>query len=430
MLMNTGKLLERLEEFVTKANKTNKSTEKAKILSSYKDLKEILRYVYDRSITFGITSKSYKKYVQAEPPKSVDAPLDFLKLLDSFAQRRITGHDALEKLRSFIRQYPNHESTILNVIDKNLKIRMNTKQINRVIPGLIKDFRVALAEKYQKKWIDKSFRYFVSRKLDGVRCICKVVAHQNGPISKILFFSRIGNEFLDKNKRSTLTTLETHIQRSFGNLTQTVYLDGELCVVDSEGREDFTEIMKEIRIHVKNPRYYVFDILSEREFETGTSASTYSERYRRLERLYLKNDHVVLLQQYPLEHLSALMKKMEKHHWEGLMIRKDTVYKAGRSKDLLKLKKFQEGEFRVLGITKGPFRVVGADGLEKEIMTMTSAVIDYNNTKVGSGFSLEERKLFFKHPERIIGKKITVKFFERTKDSLRFPIFKGVRDYE
>ena len=50
---------------------------------------------------------------------------------------------------------------------------------------------------------------------------------------------------------------------------------------------------------------------------------------------------------------------------------------------------------------------------------------------VGSGFSLEERQHYYKHPEDIIGKEITVKYFEETKNqdggySLRFPTVKCI----
>ena len=40
------------------------------------------------------------------------------------------------------------------------------------------------------------------------------------------------------------------------------------------------------------------------------------------------------------------------------------------------------------------------------------------------------RNIFYKNPKLIVGKKITVKYFEKTKNSLRFPIFIGIRNYE
>ena len=51
-----------------------------------------------------------------------------------------------------------------------------------------------------------------------------------------------------------------------------------------------------------------------------------------------------------------------------------------------------------------------------------------HDVNVGSGFSLEERQKYNTDPSLIVGKKVTIKFFEKTETSLRFPIFKGVRE--
>jgi DNA ligase-1 len=49
--------------------------------------------------------------------------------------------------------------------------------------------------------------------------------------------------------------------------------------------------------------------------------------------------------------------------------------------------------------------------------------------RVGSGFTIDQRKEFYKNPKKILGKIITVQYFEETKNqdgglSLRFPTFK------
>ena len=54
-----------------------------------------------------------------------------------------------------------------------------------------------------------------------------------------------------------------------------------------------------------------------------------------------------------------------------------------------------------------------------------------NIVSVGSGFSLEERSRYYENPKLIIGKEITVQYFEKSKDkqgieSLRFPVVKHV----
>ena len=124
--------------------------------------------------------------------------------------------------------------------------------------------------------------------------------------------------------------------------------------------------------------------------------------------------------------------KVEKYGWEGLMLRDNLKpYKGKRIRDLCKVKKFFDEEFKVLDIITGPIRVIDKDsGLDTTIECMTAVIINYENTKVGSGFSIEERQHYYKNPDDIIGKLITVQYFEKSNESLRFPTFKGIRNYE
>jgi DNA ligase-1 len=52
-----------------------------------------------------------------------------------------------------------------------------------------------------------------------------------------------------------------------------------------------------------------------------------------------------------------------------------------------------------------------------------------NIVRVGSGFAIDQRQEFYKYPKKILGKIITVQYFEESKNqdggiSLRFPTFK------
>ena len=107
------------------------------------------------------------------------------------------------------------------------------------------------------------------------------------------------------------------------------------------------------------------------------------------------------------------------------MIRRDTYYKAKRTNDLLKYKSFHDDEFKVIGIEEGTKGILNkATGEVEDKRIMAAVIIDYNNTKVGSGFTDQERLFYVENPEKIIGKIITVQYFEKTEDSLRFPTFK------
>lgn len=114
------------------------------------------------------------------------------------------------------------------------------------------------------------------------------------------------------------------------------------------------------------------------------------------------------------------------------MLRKDVPYKRGRSKDLLKIKGMQDSEYIVTGIIEGT--ATYNEGGAKEYPVVAALTIEHkgNIVKVGSGLSKEQRINWLKNPNDIIGKTITVQFFEETQDSktgeysLRFPVLKYV----
>ena len=93
-------------------------------------------------------------------------------------------------------------------------------------------------------------------------------------------------------------------------------------------------------------------------------------------------------------------------------------------------------EFKVLGVEEGDAQEL-VNGVMQKIKCVGSLVIEYkgNKVNVGTGLSLEQRKRWYKHPEEIVGKTITVKYFEPTQNqdgswSLRFPVLKVIYDKE
>lgn len=114
------------------------------------------------------------------------------------------------------------------------------------------------------------------------------------------------------------------------------------------------------------------------------------------------------------------------------MLRKNDTYKGGRTKDLIKVKKFQDSEYVVTGYECGDVKY-GTETFS-DVVTNLHIIHKGNRVSVGSGISKEQRILWRKKPEKIIGKTITVQYFEETMDSktgeysLRFPVLKYVYD--
>jgi DNA ligase-1 len=141
------------------------------------------------------------------------------------------------------------------------------------------------------------------------------------------------------------------------------------------------------------------------------------------------------LEQLPVEglkHIQDLSDKANKLGYEGIMIRKDCEYKGKRSNDILKVKKFHDAEYVVVGLDFGDHRII-EKGKEVKQRLLSQVFIEHkgNRVAVGSGFSKEQRKYYKEHPGELVGKTITVQYFEETINdegfsSLRFPVVKHI----
>jgi ATP-dependent DNA ligase len=349
-------------------------------------------------------------------------------MLDDFNERNMTGHSAIEAMNRFIADYSEWADLIYQVIDRNLETRATTTLINKVIPKFIPTFEVALAHDAAKVKGVNIFdgTWLVSRKLDGIRCICFIHGED------IRFFSRNGKELL------TLGKVAEEIRRL--GITDTV-LDGELCLMNEGGSDDFQGVLKQIQRKghtIENPRYQIFDILQAGEFAGEDESPLFSTRIDCRGHLLgdLKSSAILeILPQVRImdeDSLEELKSQSKDSNWEGLIARKDTHYSPGRSKNMLKIKEFFDAEYEVTSLIMGPQRVI-VDGREIEEEMLSAVTISHmgSTVQVGSGFTIDQRRHYYKKIGDILGSIITVQYFESTTDqhgnhSLRFPVFKGI----
>jgi len=429
--------MKELKQFVDKMQATSSSLDKVEILKQQPEfIKKILEYTYNPYKQYYVTSKTCKKNSDLCDPNKIHDTI--FGLLDDLTNRVYTGHDAIAMVNSFVAQNPGYEDLIYNIIDKDLKIRAGAKVLNKAWPGLIPTFNVALAQSYDGKcdWNDE---WFASRKLDGVRCLAVVDAE-----GKCTLYSRMGKEF------TTLNKVKEAIEAT--NIINTVF-DGEICLVDENGDEDFQGVMKQLRRkdhQIKNPAYMMFDMLSNKEFNDCKGNEILENRLHKLrswcpEMNYDRDDNGELIHLNILrnteqviingdDHLETWNTLAEANNWEGVMLRKNIGYEGKRSKNLLKVKKFFDAEYTIVDCDFGPMSVV-RDGKEKQETMLAQVYIVHkgHQVKVGSGFSQEQRIKYT--TEDIVGKIITVQYFEETKNdkggiSLRFPTVKHIYENE
>ena len=435
---------------VTLLRSTNSRTTKEEILLTFWqdskrygwELDKLFHYVYDYDKQYYITSENILKFKKKASYQAqvINNPwcfadnFTFWDLLDELSKRVITGNLALTVVNEFlrVRQFNDEQQAIIfNIIDKDLKCGLSEVTINKICGPIIKTYNVALADKFNPKKHILDSNWVIERKLDGVRCN---VINKDGVIK---CYSRQGKE---------ITTLGKLVEELQGRLPNNTVLDGEICLVDENGLESFQGIMKEIKRKdhtIQNPLLLVFDMLTLEEFENKKGTTKYTDRIERLKEWYqlqnwntsnkvAKHLSVVNYELYNPEALEKWNNNVKEYNWEGLMFRKNVGYEGKRSQNLLKYKMFQDEEFKVIGVEEGDAQEL-INGVMHKIKCVGSLVIEYkgNKVNVGTGLSLEQRKRWYVHPEEIIGKIITVKFFEPTQNqdgswSLRFPVLKAI----
>lgn len=414
-------------------NQSTSSSNKLDVLKQYKKneyVLKLLEYTYSPYKKYHVTPATILK--NPELVNDQTTCTDLFELLDNLDSRELSGHCAIKEINGFIHHFPDFEKILFLVLDRNLKIRVSSKLINKVFPNLIPTFDVSLAHRFNESKLEfSSSNWFVSRKLDGVRCIC--IIEKDKPVR---MFSRTGKEF------HTLSNIIEEIKQYFKcDSPSGMVLDGEICNIDSSQKDNFQGLMKEIRKknHTVSEKckYYVFDCMSLTDFVNRKSDTVFNQRLKHLDTFRNKNyKHVRFVKQHEvrsLEEIFDFFRTSKENGWEGLILRRNTCYEGKRTWNMLKLKSFTDDEYDVQNINCGKFRYVH-EGKEYEEDMVTSIEIIHKGqlVKVGSGFTIQQRKQFYKQPEKLLSSKVTVQYFEETFDkngnvsSLRFPTIKHI----
>jgi DNA ligase-1 len=194
-------------------------------------------------------------------------------------------------------------------------------------------------------------------------------------------------------------------------------LDGELWL----GRQQFAELMSIVRSKSaqaqawKHVHYLIFDAPGSGTFETRMQATaTWFAQHPSSYAAVLKQETCTGKAQ-----LKEKLKAVEALGGEGLMLRRPkSLYLAGRSHDLLKVKSFEDAEAVVVKHLAGSGRNKGRLGAL--LVRLPNGV----TFKIGSGFSDAER-----NDPPPIGSTITFKYYGLTNNGIpRFASFLRIRN--
>lgn len=408
--------------------KDNSSTYKKNILKSFisayinNALVMNVLYMIFNSEKYLITSKIFEgiEPLQSEESKSSDDQVS--DVLAKLKDPNISASQKKDELKAIYSRSSVGGAEILEcILDKDFKCGLSKAAYKDFISTKA-TLGVALANKYADKKKKVNFEkdtWYASRKLDG----CRLNIVKEGDTVRAL--SRTGKPY------TSLDVLTKLFERIPGDFV----LDGEVITKSGVDRDDFKSIVSQIKrkdYTIPDPIFMIFDMYSPDVAYGKVDSDIFSVRYHAMYDFVAANqeilrDHVLLVEQKKVMDeamLNEFSSQAAANGWEGLMIRKDTIWEGKRTDNLLKIKEFHDGEFTITGYTLGDFRY------KNEVLhnVLASVDVDYKGYKcsVGSGWSLDERLEYAKNPEALVGKTLKVKYFEETTNaagekSMRFP---------
>ncbi len=273
-------------------------------------------------------------------------------------------------------------------------------------------------------------------KWDGVRALCLV---QNG---KLEIQSRRGKR--SERQYPEFADLAGHLH------AKTAWLDGEICVLDEQGRARFQNIQPRIgaslnavaQLAETTPAtLFLFDILYADGYDLRGVAL--EDRRKLLKMLVVPDDHIRISEEFDTDG-EQMFEAARQMGLEGILAKdRRSTYEGTRSRHWQKIKISNEQEFVIAGFTKGEREYFGA---------LVLGVREDNKLRhvgqVGTGFDHKMMKAIYERLEPLITKTsplspkpkvkdvtwvrpevvCQVRFLEWTKDRvLRAPVFVGLR---
>lgn len=410
---------------------TNGRIEKEQILkdnANNENFKYILNFLLNPFIITGLSEKKINKNIGCMPNVNKlydigtykDTTVGFINLLE-YIKKNNTGKDIdISACEMYFTNFDTEMQEFIKLIlTKSLKLGIDATTVNKIYgDGFIPVFDVMLGTSIEKCKINEGNWFSISHKLNGSRCL-----YYKGDL-----YTRSGKKY------TGVEHIINDLKRVLIN--SNIVVDGELIRKNIDNKSDSENF--QIGVGIANSKaetkeelkLVIFDIITANDFENGKSKLTYSERKVEIE--YLR-ETIRLLN---IENLSVVdmfyegtdqtqiwkwLDYAEEHDLEGVIVNLDAPYECKRTKNLIKVKLFKECDIRCTRIESGTGR---------NLNTLGAIICDYKGfvCRVGSGFTDEQRNYYYNNPHKIVGKIVTVKYKEETKNknggiSLQFPCY-------
>lgn len=415
-----GELFIKLE----KLQNISGTNDKKKFIKNNQDDKLFLDTLEFLLNPYKITNISKKKI--NKKVKIIDNQLKDLNEFYDYLIDKSTGKDKdISIIQAFIREHEEFREQLEELACKSMRLGVQGKLVNQALGyELIPTHAVMLANKYEGKIKED---VSMSLKMDGIRNsiitvneITKALSRQGKVIDGIDYI-------LDEYKKLGLTDY---------------FVDGELIRVNKENLssdENFrltTKIVNSKSNNKEGLEFIVFDITPMEDYINKKSSIKYKDRLKLMDKLIGdKGKHIKLVEKFGITNdtniIEEKLNEVIKNGQEGLILNTlNGKYEFGkRPKSLLKVKKFNEADVLCVGVDEGEGRLKNTAGslVCKFIYKGEECTVE-----IGTGLNDSDRKLIFNNPSLVIGKVVTIKYFEISKDSktgkysLRFPSFLGM----
>jgi ATP-dependent DNA ligase len=386
--------------------KTSSTNEKKAIIERNKDnevLKQVFFFAYNPRFNFWIKPGEQPSIAS----KGVDINLATLDSLRALIERKITGNDARAYFTDLMKPLTLEAREILcRVLTHDLRCGASDTLASKVWKNLVPEYPVMLASKYDEKSIkylskfENDIGFCVQTKADGGRLVTTI-----GEDGTVYHRSRAGNMV------DLYGFFDTQLEK-FAGYT----IDGELIVVDENGVNNrqrgnglYTKAIRGTisKDEVKEFRYVIWDIVPNTEYEAGIGTEPYETRLVKLLNANWLNPDIVsvieTLKVKNLEECGRFYLTMRQRGEEGAIIKvANSVFEDRRSKNIVKLKAEETGDFLCIGVEEGSGKYAGMIG--SLICESSDGKVKFN---VGTGLVDEMR---MKDSSEFISKIIEVKY--------------------
>ena len=413
-----------VKELFDKIANTSGKNDKIKIIKQNKDNElfvECLKFLLDSDIVTGLSKKKINKKVavMGDRLETIEEAMEYLKQHNS-------GKDSdIAMIKDFCDRQEGCKLFCEGLFTKSLKIGVDVKGVNKAIPNLIQQHQVMLASKFEGKLKGE---VSMSLKLDGIRNSAMI---ENGRI-------------IHKSRQGKVVEGLNQINQALNELELDGYfIDGELIRINHDNipsDENFrltTTVVNSKSDNKEGLEFVVFDMTPIEDYHRGKCDMTYIERLKLMEeKIGNGNEFIRLVPKYGItkdvDEIYDKLNEVVNRQLEGLMLNTlNGKYEFGkRPKSIMKVKKFQDGDVLVTDVIEGDGRLVGTLGkVEVQFKYKDKIYTNY----VGSGFSDSERSYYWEHKDELIGRVITISYFEISTNKqgeygFRFPTWKG-REY-